>query len=432
MDKKGHISQNDAIDHVMANHLAKDFGIAAQVDYTRWLSDHFPIVCSFLLPFPAQPCWRLPKPLGISCKIEPLPQWDQPLPESFQAWNERALNWICAAFGVPRVPRGTLTTTYPEEKKVPRDHRCATALAMQRLIHKARGLGFVGLLRRKIMRQAASLGIQGPESLEDFESHVSEWVLKHVEEKANSALKSWKEKVASWLPASKEIFHYIRNPLPAKSVAVKDRNDIVRDSPAELVENLNEYWARLEQWPSASLKNAAEDKLDDHYSLYAPRVDFHDSIQLVDLVNQVAATKKSAQGLDGWTVQEIKSLPCLAWSHLLELWPKVLAVFASTPLCRFKRVPIEKSDKDVPRPGDLRPIDIFPVIVRIFSSAAMAKVRGWALQVVHPSQYATHGGVPMALTKLNFLTETCHHGTCSRFGIALDFMKLFNTPMPRT
>ena len=65
-DKNGDIAQNHAIDHVYANHQCFDLGIKGDVDYSRWLSDHFPILCSFSVPSSFPLCWSLPRPLRLS------------------------------------------------------------------------------------------------------------------------------------------------------------------------------------------------------------------------------------------------------------------------------------------------------------------------------------------------------------------------------
>ena len=60
----------------------------------------------------------------------------------------------------------------------------------------------------------------------------------------------------------------------------------------------------------------------------------------------------------------------------------------------------------------------------------MNMIRPWTLQVLHDTQYASQGGVPRALTKLNLLTEGCYHGISASFGVALDFTKLFDCLCP--
>ena len=105
------------------------------------------------------------------------------------------------------------------------------------------------------------------------------------------------------------------------------------------------FWGRLEQWPDQQSRDFALERIEDHYSVFAPTVLCEEELSLKDVLTQVAATKKSAQGMDGWKVQEIKSLPDMAWSHLLELWPMLLPAFALSPLARFKRFPLEKRER---------------------------------------------------------------------------------------
>ena len=91
---------------------------------------------------------------------------------------------------------------------------------------------------------------------------------------------------------------------------------------------------------------------------------------------------------------------------------------------------MEKGEGLLPAPSELRPIDIFPIIVRIMSSACVNAGKPWTLKVLHPDQCASSGGTPKALQGLNLHTETCLHDFEPRFGVSLDFTKLFNTLCP--
>ena len=181
--------------------------------------------------------------------------------------------------------------------------------------------------------------------------------------RTDAAIKMWRAKVSTWLPTCKQVFSYIRNPVPAKIFALKTEDGRCVSGPAQMVDELDRVWDCFEKWPSECDKLAALHKVEDHYTLFVPRVFNDQQLKSEDLIAQVQATKNSAQGMDGWTVQEIKSLPFMAWTHLLEIWPRMLPAFHLTPLARFKRIPIEKGDLDVPMASQLRPIDIFSVIV---------------------------------------------------------------------
>ena len=120
MDKRGHVAQGEAIDHVLANHRCKDYGPSAQVSYERWISDHFPIFCKLKVPNHTMPCWILPQPMKIESKVLPTPDWSEKSPENFLAWNQRAVHWVSQAHGVKPQPRGTLTSHPPGRFKCTR------------------------------------------------------------------------------------------------------------------------------------------------------------------------------------------------------------------------------------------------------------------------------------------------------------------------
>ena len=53
-----------------------------------------------------------------------------------------------------------------------------------------------------------------------------------MDEKTNQAIKVWKNRVAEWIPTSRLVFSYIRNPLPAKSFALALDSGGIVDSPS--------------------------------------------------------------------------------------------------------------------------------------------------------------------------------------------------------
>ena len=56
-------------------------------------------------------------------------------------------------------------------------------------------------------------------------------------------------------------------------------------------------------------------------------------------------------------------------------------------------------------PRDVRPIDLFSVILRVIASAATGLLRHWKTCVLHPGQYASRGGVVVACAKIAWATE---------------------------
>ena len=102
-------------------------------------------------------------------------------------------------------------------------------------------------------------------------------------------------------------------------------------SPPDMIAELNAFWSKLEEWPSEHDKVCAIDRVEDHYTLFAPRFFWEEELKIEQLLEQVNMTKKSAQGMDGWTVEELKALPPACMGHLLALWPSIVSNFAFSP-----------------------------------------------------------------------------------------------------
>ena len=161
----------------------------------------------------------------------------------------------------------------------------------------------------------------------------------------------------------------MKNPLPAKPHVVMAESGMPVSEPTQMAGLLNQYWGKLESWPSQSAKQHAEFVLEDKYSAFLPRCCREVVLSLEDVIYQRKIMRNSAAGMDGWTVQEIKALPRQALSDLFDIWPSILSSLSASPLSLFKRVPLEKGDHDIPQAQHLRPIDVFPVITRLFTSA---------------------------------------------------------------
>ena len=87
-------------------------------------------------------------------------------------------------------------------------------------------------------------------------------------------------------------------------------------------------------------------------------------------------------------------------------------------------MPIPKGDKEACQPGDTRPIDVFSVLRRIYATATTGQLYTWKMDVLHPGQCATKGGVFRACASLAWETECSLLGP--RMGISVDFTKMFN------
>ena len=87
----------------------------------------------------------------------------------------------------------------------------------------------------------------------------------------------------------------------------------------------------------------------------------------------------------------------------------------------FKRILLEKGDRDIPSVADLRPIDIFSMIWRVVASAQSAMLRVWTANVLHPMQFASRGGTLAALARIGATCEGIFWGASAKVGLSIDF-----------
>ena len=196
---------------------------------------------------------------------------------------------------------------------------------------------------------------------------------------------------------------------------------------SELFHELNSYWSSLERWEPGQ-RDLASMILEDRYAVFLPNLSASYSLCALDLWNHVRHLGKSSPGLDGWSVDEIKSLPFSAWKALVEVWPTDPEGFSSTLISFVKRVPIEKKGVvSAPSPDQIRPIDVFSLLVRGVASVVTRGIRSLLTSVLLPSQHAVTGGAIVAASSLNLQAELVLAGSYRRFCISVDFVKLFNT-----
>ena len=94
-----------------------------------------------------------------------------------------------------------------------------------------------------------------------------------------------------------------------------------------------------------------------------------------------------------------------------------------SPIMVFKRVPIPKgaSPKDA---SEVRPIDVYSVLMRTYAKAAVCQLVSWKPKVLHPGQLASKGGVLMACAKIAWCTECSLLGLYEFWWVSVDFSTL--------
>ena len=136
--------------------------------------------------------------------------------------------------------------------------------------------------------------------------------------------------------------------------------------------------------------------------------------------------KKSSVGLDRWSHLELAALPQAAWQSFLEVIRHSPRSLFSSLSAIYKRVPIPKNNQAEGTPSSTRPIDVFSVLLRVFSTATSTLLRDWTPHVLRPCQMAAKGGVIQASARIALLTEGSYLQLYPTFGLSIDFEKMYN------
>ena len=129
--------------------------------------------------------------------------------------------------------------------------------------------------------------------------------------------------------------------------------------------------------------------------------------------------------------QELQALPKNAWDSLLGILRNPLIDPSRSMLALCKRVPLEKTVEGIPRPWEVRPVDIFSIILRCISSVQMDQLKEWRAKILHKGRAAMRGGTLEAIARITYMTEACTYGLRPVFALSLDFSRLFNSICPR-
>ena len=153
------------------------------------------------------------------------------------------------------------------------------------------------------------------ESLEEADELLAARLKTYLDDVQKHAILEWKTKVRAWGIHPKELFQFPRNMPPAKTsmLLMPDR---VPTHPAALAKAFHTYWSQIETWPPGTSKEHALAILDDHYSLFLPRME----VSVATLMDVAKTSRKSAPGLAGWSASELRALPRAAWEDALDMW----------------------------------------------------------------------------------------------------------------
>ena len=423
--KMGGAATGAAIDHCLANSRFMDYGLNADVRRDIFVSDHYPICGSWYVLKESQwPSWKWPR---IMKKMrEPdltrVPLWEFE-GDTYSEWAEKAVRWVAHLWGADPCSK-TLVGLEPNPGKrgVRQDRTFTLFLSLQRSLDRHdRTPG--DQLWKKVLAKFRLLELVPPQSPSHAHKMVDDAIHRYLDHLQEMALKKWRERVRTWHSQTKQLYVYLRNETPMKSLAMSLPEGITT-STGQMFRALEEYWAEIESWPTDTSEHDASCVLEDVFSLFVPHVPFTFNLHPKLLHRQIRLARDSSPGPDGWSREELKMLPEQAWCDLL----RVLGTFdkiGATTVGLFRRVPISKVE-GVPAPSEVRPIDVFSMVLRVISSAVTRGIRPWVVQVTHPSQLSSQGGVQLAAATMTVFAETAIRGDAPVWGLSLDFKKLFN------
>ena len=426
--KDGEIAAKNPIDHCYLNQRALELAPRVKVDSTLRISDHLPILLRLATRDPRVMCAEWAKPLKkLPPKVVNIPWVACPL--DYPQWQEVARLRLEAAHSQSIPPKGVVAVKPYVAAKNRRSHlRFRRLLTLQKAVLELSLYPRKATQERSIHRKVLALGyqkwiglIKDPKALvKEVAAEVTR--ITHVHHR--QVMRGWREKAREWHVSDAAVYRFLKNPKPSGMIAIKG-DEGLSTHPKEVEASLSNYWNELETWTPAQQENARS-ALDDCYSFLLPRVEFEALLLPMHLLDKAKRAKPSAVGLDGWSHQELAALPMQAWfSFLIVCSLNPLSLLSSVSAI-FKRVPLPKTTSSVCLPMEIRPIDLFSVVMRIHASAATTIVKPWALKVLHPGQYATQGGVLVAVSRIAWNSERSLTGCASLRGISVDFEKMFN------
>ena len=427
-----------ALDHAIVNRMLLDKGAKATVLYQHLISDHYPVQLTFYAPKMEVRVWAWPK----LCKedltnMQPSQHVAFPRESAtLTQWSEQATTWLREALGIKIPPKGRAYTQIRKvvEPKMSWFYRAITAAtraAMTMKTHRNPTYEQKRSLVRKLLMVTPEL-VGKP--LNDIIGGLAEKVTHYLKDIQHANLLRWKAKVKQWTPNQADIHRYTKNDAPPMAVCIKDHLGETTD-PSRISIALSEFWGRLERWPTKATLEQILEVVDDHYSMFLPLHAIQDDTRLDTLCTLAKSLPKKAPGVDGWTAQELRKLPRVAWSNLMDLMSRYAEqppIANSSPvlppslLLVYRRVPVPKN-LGIPTADQIRPLDIYSGVMRLYSSTVAAGARHWLSQVAHRTQFAVKGGVIHAVARIAIHTEASCLAIRPVAAVALDFAKMYNS-----
>ena len=137
---------------MIANSVFLDHSPRAHVSYEKWISDHYPIVCTWSAKaLHSSLQWRWPKPM-VKKQATKEVEWPTQTRTTYVQWTKKEVAWIAASTeSIPQQKVGLATTTCDADCPPFFDHTYAVHSGPQRLRFQWRS--------RTRLRIAASIAI---------------------------------------------------------------------------------------------------------------------------------------------------------------------------------------------------------------------------------------------------------------------------------
>ena len=428
MGRSGDPGESPPIDLVFANLRARDMVQRSRVNHAITLSDHYPVEIELSVPRCGFSVMGWPKTIKLGeKKRDNVPFPLVPLSTSFKQWQKLAMRWLSVTFETKIPPKHRVRVTKYKQPKLPIDVPYRQLLALQAALQHIIAHGETLQRKRSIHRKCRALDssiVIRSTTYVAMRDEVHTCMQEYVKRRQKDSLNLWLQLARKWKASSREACRFVKNPSPCQVTVVNMPNGATVD-PNDVQKHLSEYWKSIETWPIGRDAESVADLFEDKYSMFLPRMVFDVPLTSDILYMTARSMKKSSPGLDAWTTSEVKHLPRIAWDQFLHIFNNRPHELESELTTLVKRVPLEKKE-GLCTPRDVRPIDLFSVLLRLVSSATYNLIRPWMQRVLHPNQHATTSGALQAAAKIAWRTEQSWANLQPTYAIACDFTKMFN------
>jgi hypothetical protein len=215
---------------------------------------------------------------------------------------------------------------------------------------------------------------------------------------------------------------------------LKKGNDIISD-PWDILDNINKFWGSIYNTPAVFDEIEFRHRFRVSLAKLKRKPFKFLKIEGAEFMQHVKKAKCTAPGLDGRTMEELKSLPPQIWDDVSEFFDYIIK-HPDTPLpkelceARVSLIPKDEKYEEAPTVEGLRPITVTVQLYRIWSGIVYKRHRAW-LEDVLPKGILTGrmgGEVGIIVTKILLELEASQSGALARtvFVTTTDFSKFFD------